>query len=429
MNKRDQRYHDYLATAVEDWDARDKIELTDEEIDALHKARFVGEKGGELYYAIQTIRKADHIYKNRHIFHDGSRWTIQFIRWMLTRERTRKYVKAKDDVSETLSYRNWPLFAHITRECTSLPQPTRLEVEIEFQLFYPVPDFDAEWKRWQRELQEEAIELAQWVYQDERRWDLLSVVFMPDREDVIYRYTLTCGTHRKSETFPLMQAYDDMIRKTAAKYQLSPDKGKIYGVPLQRHSSDELSEAIEGFRQGILTYDPEQGAPAGWLKRITQQRLIHAFRDQSMQLSPAELKAIECDSFWKPPDTDEQGAIDEPTQDKRRRLYSKSETSGGSLDDPLGDAEDPLLRHETLPSPEPTPEDQALLSEQRELDEQVKQFMRKELGEEFYRLRFGEQKSWEQVAKACRLPSPEAAQLKLARASRKARERFTPPDS
>ncbi len=423
-----QRYRAYLRTPVEDWKAREELAINLKDLAILHKAWLGGSAPLSLYKAVRTILVADTLYKKDPDRCEAEGWPIIRFRWWLSRKKTRRYLEGGYEVHETISYHTHPVCDHITRVRTKLPRPTEIETELEFRYLHPIQDFEATWKRWQRELQEEAIELTQWIYETQLREDLLCMVFLPASKGIFYRYTVSDGTNHRSAALPLAEAYSGMLRKKAFKYRLSADKGEVFEVPLQEHSSDELSEALTAFLKGIRSYQPGRGAPAAGLERITRQGLFRAFKHLSAGLSPAELAELEYDPWWQPPKTDKQGPADKDASDahKKRRLYSRIENSGGSLDAPTsGEEEGPLLS-ERLPSDAPTPEKQILLRERDRLYERIEQFLIGEVGREFFQIceakRF-HRVDWQAVANACNLPSADAARMKWKRAIEKAKNK------
>ena len=106
------RYEQFLTTSVEDHEGRAMIGLTEEDYDHLHGLAVDGIAPWNLYYQVNTARKADFIYLK------GGKekgWSITKIREQLNRVESRTFTEQGEEVSETVSYRCWPAFRHIQR--------------------------------------------------------------------------------------------------------------------------------------------------------------------------------------------------------------------------------------------------------------------------------------------------------------------------
>lgn len=418
------RYRAYLRTPAEDWEAREQIALTEADMNALldeamthlDDMRLI-----ETHRVITQCRIADPIYLN------GGKncgMSIAGIRLVLGRTETRQYIDGDEHVEETWSNVYWPKFLCIDRTRTRSPLPTTLVYEREYRCLHPKPiqDLDALWAKLLPGWQEDAIEVTQKIYQGKLDGSLLYEVFLPP-DGVTYRVTMTQGTDRRSNLYPLMQAYRPLRRKLAKNRYLSlgkdmqdfyrpsgknraddrPQGDRENPPAFSPHSSDEQSTADLLFLEATHGYRVGGGKrPAGWYKNQLDWGFSDVIEEQWKH--NAELRG-ESFSLDSPPDVDREG-------DPR---WSPEETL------PLRERR--RLKQISPPDPEQILDSQQHDQRQKKALKKIEPLLIAAVGEPFYRLKL-EGETFDCIAKKLGLPSEDAARKRWDRAAEKARTKL-----
>lgn len=345
------RYAQFLKTPSEDWQARADMGITDSELEVLHKLMVEDPASWRnLYYCINIARLADNLYALKF---NGI--TIAQLRQKLSRVDQRHYRKGTEEIQETRSFRFWPVFEHICRERTSLPNPTTVIIELELRLLTPEPNFNAYWMTVRSGLIDEVIELAQWIMREDLSEDtherLWRIVYLPPA-NTFCRVILSQEYKRESHTFPLKPQYFNHLRKAAEGKRFEADKHPIPKMPHKMHSSEELAAAEHGFLEAILKYDSGKGPSDTYLMHQIRWRLGDEFDKRS----------------------------------SNGLLHSRIESSGGSLDAPAFNpytGESDLLMHDTVADPRPGI-DQIL--EDADVKKNALAMLKQELESDFYQM-------------------------------------------
>ena len=336
----DRLYRAYLATPVEDWEARQRIELSDQDFDQLHDLCLEGKADWDLWRKVDIARKADAHYL------EGARakgWTITRLREQLSMETKHQYSKGEEHITEIRSNRCWPIFQHI-RRTRKRGSRTILEVELAFP---PEAEAGGVVEKYIPEFEEESLLLSQKGFGD--------VAFLPP-EGIEYKVVVSAGGSRKEFEFPVALRYGPLLWKFS-KLPLEDTKwkphapakgspGALGGYPpnsLQKHSRYELGEGLLGLWVAVLEYDPQkvQRIP-GYIKLRLTWHMQDAYKAQSTE-------AFGQNRLFK--------------QGRKRTLKGRLERSGGELDAPVNpdDEGGSATRHDRLPDHAASPADEWVL--------------------------------------------------------------------
>ncbi len=323
-----QRYHDYLATPVEDWEARQRIGLSERDFDQLHDLYAEGQADWDLWHKVDIARKADALYLKEA---RAKGWTIAGLREQLSMETTREYRNGGEHVTETETNRCWPYVRHIHR----IRKRSNKTIE-ELELAFP-PEAESRGvleKHWPG-FEEESLLLCQKGHGD--------VAFLPPK-NTTYMVVFSAGGSRKEFEFPVALRYKNLLRKfaelpledsaacgLAGRLSEEEDPTEEEEPTRGRDSSYELGEGMLGLWVTVLEYDPQKVKHIpGYIKKHLTWHMRDAYKKHSTTAGAAHRDP-----------------------DDKRILKGRLERTGGEFDAPLelgdeSDSDEGTL-HEVIP--------------------------------------------------------------------------------
>lgn len=296
------KFQKYKNTLPEDLQAREKLEISKDDIKALNKQAMLNPDFESLYIECRKIEWADFVHKKYRLVNlkgkqyvlprndefPGKEIPISRARELINRTESKSFKIQNDKIKETTIYRYWPSMIITSRDIFTGNNERIIEAELRFP--EENPDFDI--LSWQ----EYAVEMLQ-MFRDNS--DLVSKPFFysDTNEKFFLIYKNIRGEEIKRYEFPLLNNYKHMIKKLSSEYELTKLKHN-------QEKQDEHQEALFGFYEGIMSYNKDSKSP---LPAHLTNKTRHALRIAYKTLSTAS--------------------------GKKRRLKEDFDSSGGHLED------------------------------------------------------------------------------------------------